>query len=89
VTSKVISKGEHNELTLFCMAKQTDISEHTSTKEGFVYVIEGDGVFNLEGEDVDMKLGVIIRLAKNAKHSLKALRHILFALFERVIRIKF
>jgi|SRR3989338_2966919 len=71
VLSKVISKEKQN-VTLFCMAKGTDISEHTSTKQGFVYVIEGRGIFRLEGRDIEMQEGVLIFMKENAKHSLKA-----------------
>ena len=54
------------------MSSGTDINTHTSTKEGFVYVIEGKGTFNLEGEKIEMKPGVFIPMDSNAKHSLKA-----------------
>ena len=71
ILSKVIKKDKLN-ITLFCMAKGTDISEHTSTKQGIVYVIEGQGIFNLEGKNVEMKKGVLIYMTENAVHSLKA-----------------
>lgn len=72
VLSKVIVKNSKSNITLFCMSEKTDISEHTTTKQGFIYVIEGNGIFNLEGEDIMMLPGVFIKLEKNAKHSLKA-----------------
>jgi quercetin dioxygenase-like cupin family protein len=72
VLSKVISKTEKNNLTLFCMAAGTDVSEHTSTKEGFVYVIEGKGTFVLNSKEIKMEPGAIIFMNKNAPHSLKA-----------------
>ncbi|MFH1590338.1 MAG: cupin domain-containing protein [archaeon] len=71
ILSKDIKKEGLN-ITLFCMAKGTDISEHTSTKQGMVYVIEGKGIFNLEGKDIEMKKGVLIYMKENAVHSLKA-----------------
>ncbi len=71
VLSKVIVKDTLN-VTLFCMAKGTEISEHTSTKKGFVYVIEGDGLFTLEGKDIGMLPGVFIYMKEHAVHSLKA-----------------
>ena len=80
VLSKVISKTEKNNLTLFCMAAGTDITEHTSTKSGFVYVIEGDGMFMLEGEEISMLPGVIIFMDANAKHSLTAKENTSFLL---------
>jgi nitric oxide dioxygenase len=54
------------------MAKGTEISEHTSTREGFVYVVEGTGMFNLEEEDITMSPGIFIFLKKNMVHSIKA-----------------
>ena len=80
VLSKVVSK-KGLEVTLFCMAAGTSIGEHTSTKKGCVYVLEGKGVFNLAGEDIVMKEGVIIEMAENAKHSLKAEENTSFLLF--------
>ena len=62
------------------MAKGTEISEHTSTKEGTVYVIEGEGIFNLEGKDIDMKPGIFIFMKSNAVHSLKAKENTSFIL---------
>ncbi len=54
------------------MAKDTEISEHTSTKQGFVYTIEGEGIFNLEGKEITMSPGTFIHMKENAIHSLKA-----------------
>ena len=81
ILSKVITKTDKQNITLFSMAAGTSMSEHTSTKEGFVYVLEGKGVFNLAGEDIVMKEGVIIEMAENAKHSLKAEENTSFLLF--------
>lgn len=72
ILSKEITKEDEIDVTLFCMAKGTEISEHTSIKKGFVYVIEGKGIFNLEKEKIEMKEGTYIFLKKNAVHSLKA-----------------
>jgi len=60
ITSKEIMETGKLDSTLFCMAANTNISEHTSTKQGVVYVIEGKGTFNLEGEDIQMLPGVFI-----------------------------
>ena len=72
ITSKVVSKENGVNVTLFCMSGGSDISEHTSTKKGIVYVLEGKGNFNLEGENIEMKEGVTIFMKENAVHSLKA-----------------
>jgi quercetin dioxygenase-like cupin family protein len=80
ISSKVIVKSDDLDVTLFCMAKYTDISDHTSTRAGTVYVIEGDGFFNLEGEDIEMKSGTLIYMKKNAVHSLRANENTTFVL---------
>ncbi len=72
ILSKEIVRTKKSNVTLFCMAKGTELSEHTSTKEGFVYVLEGKGVFSLSGEDIAMLPGVFISVGKGAVHSLKA-----------------
>jgi nitric oxide dioxygenase len=71
ILSKEIVKGKMN-VTLFCMAKGTEMTEHTSTKQGTIYVVEGDGVFKLSGKDIQMKPGVIIYMKENEVHSIKS-----------------
>jgi len=80
ILSKEIIKTEKSDITLFCMAKGTKISEHTSTKQGFVFVIEGKGIFNLEKREIQMKEGVLIFMKENAVHSLKAKENTSFIL---------
>lgn len=72
VLSKVIFKNDKVDVTLFFMAKGAEISEHTSTKQGLLYVVEGKGFFNLEGKKIKMLPGVFISMEKDAVHSLKA-----------------
>ncbi len=68
-------------VTLFLHGKgDRNIRAYLSTKEGFVYVIEGKGIFTLEGEGIHMAPGVIIFLEKNAVHSLKAEKNTAFML---------
>ncbi|MEK6859757.1 MAG: cupin domain-containing protein [Nanoarchaeota archaeon] len=80
VLSKEIIKDKKLNVTLFCMAKNTEISEHTSTKAGTIYVIEGKGIFNLEEKDIEMKDGIFIHMKENAVHSLKAIENTSFLL---------
>ena len=80
IISKEIIKTDKANVSLFCMAKGTDMSEHTSTKQGFVHVLEGNGIFNLEGTDIEMKEGVFIFMKENAIHSLKAKENTAFML---------
>ncbi len=72
ILSKVVLNEGSMNVTLFCMAAGTEISEHTAKKSGFVKVIEGNGVFNIEGEEIEIKEGAFISLKKDQVHSLKA-----------------
>ncbi len=83
IFSKVLDKSETGNIILFCMGENTDISEHTSSKNGFISIVEGDGIFNLEGEEITMKEGVMIFMKKDAKHSLKAVLNTSFILYLR------
>jgi nitric oxide dioxygenase len=71
LSKELVKTGESN-VTLFCMSKGTEISEHTSTREGLLIVLEGKGTFNLEGEDIPMEPWISIFIEKNAVHSLRA-----------------
>jgi len=80
IISKELAKNDVADVGLFCMAKGTDMSNHTSTKPGFVQVIEGDGIFTLESEEIEMKPGVFIWMDANAVHGLKANENTTFIL---------
>jgi nitric oxide dioxygenase len=80
ILSKEILKNDKIDVTLFCMAAGTEIDDHTSTRSGFVSVVDGKGVFNLEGEDIEMVSGVFIPMAENAVHSLGAKENTSFIL---------
>ena len=80
ILSKEISKDDKLDMGLFCMAKGTIMSDHTSRKDAFVHVVEGDGVFNLEGKDVEMKPGVVIMMKADAVHNLRAVKDTTFIL---------
>ena len=81
ILSKVLVKNKNLNITLFCMAAGTDMSEHTSTKEGTVYVLEGNGTFTLEGEKIAMSPGRIIFMQKDAKHSIESEKNTAFLLW--------
>ncbi len=80
ILSKEVLKNDEVDVTLFCMASGKEIGDHTSTKAGTVYVLEGEGIFKLEGEEIKMKPGVFIYMNANALHSLKAKENTAFLL---------
>lgn len=80
ILSKILFKNNKLDATLFCMSKGSELSKHTSTKQAIIFVIEGEGLFNLEGEKIEMKPSVFISMKKNAVHSLKAKENLSFIL---------
>jgi nitric oxide dioxygenase len=80
VFSKVIARGEVSNHTLMCLAKGSDITEHTSTREGVVTTLKGTGTFILDGNPIKMEPGVLIFMPKNAPHSLSADEDLAFLL---------
>ncbi len=80
VLSKVLLKLSYCQYTLFCLASGTDISEHTSTRNAVVQVIEGRGILTLEGQDILLEPGVFVYMPANAPHALKADENLAFLL---------
>ena len=72
IFSKVFVKTNISNHTLLCLAKGSDMSEHTSTREAAVTVLKGTGTFILRRKKIKMKPGVFIFMPKNAPHSLTA-----------------
>lgn len=80
ITSKEIIEKDNLGLDLFCMSAGAKMGEHTSTKQGIIQVLEGKGIFNLEGKDIAMTPGTLIHMNKNAVHSLRAIENTSFLL---------
>ena len=80
IVTKVLAETDSAKHVLFCMKADTEISEHTSTKETVVTVIKGKGIFTLEGEEIQMVPGVFIPMEPNAKHTISAEEDLIFVL---------
>lgn len=80
VLSKVLLKDNNCQHTLFCLAAGTDISEHTSTRNAVINVIEGRGILTLEGKDIQLEPGIFVFMSANAPHALNAEENLAFLL---------
>lgn len=80
VLSKVLLKDNNCQYTLFCLAGGTEISEHTSTRNATVNVIEGKGILTLEGQDITLEPGVFVFMPAHAPHALKTAENLAFLL---------
>ena len=78
VLSKVLLQDTVCQYTLFCLAADTEISEHTSTRNAIVQGLEGKGILTLEGKDIDLDPGVFIVMPANAPHALRAFTNLAF-----------
>lgn len=80
VLSKVLLKVATCQYTLFCLAAGTDISEHTSTRNATVQVLEGKGTLILEGQAIPLEPGMFVFMPANAPHALQAEENLAFLL---------
>lgn len=80
VLSKVLLKTARCQYTLFCLSAGTDISEHTSTRDAVVQVLEGQGLLTLNGEPIRLEPGVLVLMPANASHALQAEQNLAFLL---------
>ena len=72
ITSKVLARSRTFSLTLMSMAAGTELEEHSTPRAGVVETLKGAGAFWLGGEWINMKPGVMIHMAPDAPHALKA-----------------
>ena len=80
VLSKVLLKDNNCQYTLFCLASGTEISEHTSTRNATVHVLQGRGILTLEGREITLEPGIFVFMPANAPHALKAEENLAFLL---------
>jgi len=80
ILSKEIWKRDRCQYSLFCLAAGTEISEHTSTRDATVQVLEGSGKFVLQGDDIALEPGVFVAIPANAPHALQATTNLAFVL---------
>jgi nitric oxide dioxygenase len=80
ILSKVLIKDNNCQYTLFCLAKDTELEEHTSTRNAAINVIEGKGTLILAGKEILLESGMFIFMPANAPHALKASENLAFLL---------
>jgi len=80
ILSKVLIKDNNCQYTLFCLAKDTELEEHTSTRNAAINVIKGKGTLILAGKEISLESGMFIFMPANAPHALKASENLAFLL---------
>ncbi|NJR63353.1 MAG: cupin domain-containing protein [Cyanobacteria bacterium CRU_2_1] len=78
VRRKLIAKDEQRQAVLVCLKAGTRLLRHASSYDGFITVIEGEGIFTLEGQDIALEPGMFIALPAHAVHSVRAIGNLAF-----------
>lgn len=78
VRRQILAKDEKRQAILVCLKAGTHLSSHSSSHDGFITVIEGQGVFTLEGQEIALEPGVFIAMPANAVHSVNAIANLAF-----------
>lgn len=80
ILSRVLVKSSHSQHTLFCLAKGTEISEHTSTREASVLVLQGTGLIVINDQEIALQAGTFIFMPAHTPHAVKAEEDVAFLL---------
>lgn len=71
--TKKIESNDHFGVTLIALSKGQRLDEHTSPTDAFIYVLEGEANFNLEGNANFLSVGDGLSFGANQVHSVNAL----------------
>lgn len=72
IVSRTVYNGDGLRIVLFAFAPGQELTEHTSTREAIIHVLEGEGMITLGAEQVNAQAGTLIRMAPNLPHSVQA-----------------
>ena len=72
VVSKTILDKKVGTITLFAFDAGQGLSEHQAPYDAVVQIIDGNGLLNIGGKDIDVSAGQIIVMPANVPHSVTA-----------------
>lgn len=81
IVSKTVYNGDGVRIVLFAFAPGQELTEHTSTREALIHMLDGSAHITLGGEAVDASAGTLIRMAPNLPHSVQAQSHVRLLLY--------
>jgi len=71
MTSRVLHKDERFNITLFGFAAGHELKTHSVPVPALIYVVEGEGEFDLGAETVKVKAGSFIRMEPLLPHAVR------------------
>lgn len=72
IVSKIISKKETGNITLFAFDKGQFLSEHTAPFDAIIEIVEGEALISINKKDYTVKQGEIIIMPANIPHAVFA-----------------
>ena len=72
VVSRIITKGEKGNVTLFAFDAAQELSEHTAPFEALLQILDGAAEVKISGQAFNLKTGEAIILPANQPHAVKA-----------------
>ncbi len=77
-TRKSLVKDELVQFALICLTADTQMPEHSASRNVSITVIEGRGVLTLEGREISLQPGVFVYIPAKTPHALLALENLAF-----------
>jgi len=72
IVSKIITKKETGNLTLFAFDKGQFLSEHTAPFDATIQIVEGEALVSINKKDYELKAGEMIIMPANIPHAVFA-----------------
>lgn len=73
IVHRSIMRSKHGSITLFAIDDNESITEHKSTSDEFVYVIEGEIELILAGKSILLKKGKVQHIVPNTLHTVNGI----------------
>jgi quercetin dioxygenase-like cupin family protein len=73
IVSKIISKNDAGNLTLFAFDKEQNLSEHTAPFDAIIQVVEGKAEVHIDGKPYEVNAGEFIIMPANIPHAVDAI----------------
>ena len=77
---KFITKNDNLSLVLLSLDENITIPTHHTTGDALIFILEGEGIFNLNGTDFNLKAGETIVIPANMPHSVRGKTKLKFSL---------
>ena len=80
-SKRLVTNGEQ-QVNIMSLEKGSTIPSHTSTKDATIVIMEGNIIFNIEGEDQNLVANDTMSFNANQEHNVRALADTKFLLIQ-------